>query len=59
MTGAEMIDQIVTPIGGGIGAMLGLGMIARRQPDVALPRFAAPGVGVLVALALFAFKRWG
>ncbi|MBM7070429.1 hypothetical protein [Actibacterium sp. 188UL27-1] len=59
MTAAAFIDLILTPIAGGLGAIIGLSWAAKKQPEK-FEQFAGLGVrlgvGVAVAIGLFVLK---
>jgi hypothetical protein len=59
MTLAEFIDLVMTPIAGGIGVIIAVSILMRRDPEK-YEQFSSWGVrlgiGVAVAAALFALK---
>ena len=56
---AQVIDLILTPIAGGIGAGIGMHFFARGRSDLALPRYTALLVGGAVAALLLGYKLFG
>ena len=59
MNTAEFINLVLTPIGGGIGAMIAFSVVLKQQPNRPAAVSSWPvrlGIGVAVAGILFAYK---